>query len=255
MRATRLTLKRADGERLRVIVSARVLSDRAGAFRGTVALFTDVTDEENAQESARRMNEELNAMFDAYPDMSFRLSSDGTILDHRVGVAGEAALFVPPAVFRNRCVYDVLPPEIGESLRRAIDEVKRTHSPVTIEYNGPPPRENEFWEARLSPLPHGEILVLVRDITERKRAEEKLARSEQLYRTVLESMNDGVVIADENDILTYVNPRLCEMSGYSAGGVAGASRDCLLLRRGKPAVAHNGACAATAVGSARYTLA
>ncbi len=43
----------------------------------------------------------------------------------------------------------------------------------------------------------------------------ELRASEEKYRLLVETMNDGLVIQDENGLLTYVNERFCEMIEYS----------------------------------------
>jgi two-component system sensor histidine kinase UhpB len=50
-------------------------------------------------------------------------------------------------------------------------------------------------------------------ITERNQAGMALRESEEKYRMLVETMNDGLVIVDENGTLTYVNDRLCDMLG------------------------------------------
>jgi PAS domain S-box-containing protein len=64
-------------------------------------------------------------------------------------------------------------------------------------------------------------LSIVRDVTKRKRSEIALNRSEKRYRQLVETMNEGLGLADENYIFTYVNPRFCEMLGYHRSDIVG----------------------------------
>lgn len=48
----------------------------------------------------------------------------------------------------------------------------------------------------------------------RKQAEEELLDSEQRFRTLIETMNDGLAVDDEKGVFTYVNRKLCIMLGY-----------------------------------------
>jgi formate hydrogenlyase transcriptional activator len=59
------------------------------------------------------------------------------------------------------------------------------------------------------------------DITERKEAEKALKESEERYRTLIETMNEGLGVADEKGVWTYVNEKFCKMLGYSYDEIVG----------------------------------
>jgi PAS domain S-box-containing protein len=70
----------------------------------------------------------------------------------------------------------------------------------------------------------GDVAGLVgvsRDITKRKLAEEALRESEDKYRLLVETMNDGLAVMDKNACLTYVNDAFCEMIGYDRDELKG----------------------------------
>jgi len=59
------------------------------------------------------------------------------------------------------------------------------------------------------------------DITERKRAEEALRESEERYRMLIETLNEGILIVDESRVIRYVNQKLSDMLGYTADEIIG----------------------------------
>jgi PAS domain S-box-containing protein len=58
------------------------------------------------------------------------------------------------------------------------------------------------------------FLVNIRDITESKQAKEQLKASEEKYSTLVEKGNDGIIIL-QDDLLKYVNSKICEMTGFT----------------------------------------
>jgi len=98
--------------------------------------------------------------------------------------------------------------------RQAGKPVETTYETVFVAKDGQPvPVEitatNTLW--------HGEPagLVFVQDIRERKRAEQALAQSERQYRALMQEAADGIFIADSEGNYLNINPRGCQMVGYS----------------------------------------
>ena len=60
-----------------------------------------------------------------------------------------------------------------------------------------------------------------RDITKIKEAEEAKRESEELYRTVVESMAEGLLITDMEDRILFANKRMSELSGYKINEMIG----------------------------------
>lgn len=83
-----------------------------------------------------------------------------------------------------------------------------------------------FYELTSSPLmdSEGNIVAgikIVRDITEQKRAEEKLAESEERLRRIIEQSGDGVVLVNEQGIIVEWNESEAQITGLKRSDVVG----------------------------------
>ena len=70
---------------------------------------------------------------------------------------------------------------------------------------------------------YGARLVLVHDITERKRVQESLQKSEGQFRSMVEDGSDIIVVIDVKGAISYVSPSVSRVLGYQAADMFGAS--------------------------------
>ena len=66
-------------------------------------------------------------------------------------------------------------------------------------------------------------IVVFQDITEHKKAEFALKKSEAYNRLIIETMSEGLATFDTHERFTYVNTQFCRMFGYSREGLVGHS--------------------------------
>ncbi len=93
------------------------------------------------------------------------------------------------------------------------------------------------WFSSASASPGDSITTLiVRDISARRQAEQDLRESERKYRSIIETAGEGIVLAMPQGPYTFVNPRMCEMLGYSGDELVGKSSTDFTFDDWKPQV-------------------
>jgi PAS domain S-box-containing protein len=63
--------------------------------------------------------------------------------------------------------------------------------------------------------------ALSKEIEDREHMEKQLRESQERYRMLVETMNDGVVVTEKKGRVTYVNHKFCEIIGYSKDEIIG----------------------------------
>jgi len=119
-------------------------------------------------------DEQLQAVFRAFPDLLFVLDHEGIILDYK----GEEFAFsrVASGNILSRRIQDVMPAEIIGDWTNALEKVRESDSLVIFEYPFNSDHRQNWFEARLVPMPNGQIAAFVRDTTAHKQNELTIRR-------------------------------------------------------------------------------
>lgn len=139
---------------------------------------------------ARRADEsrrDFRAILAAMPDLLYRFRRDGTYLQVH---APDPDRMVPesPTDLVGKRLDEVVPADLArralDAIRTALDEGRMVSYESQVELRGQP----TWFEARFVTSGPDEVLALIREITERKQAEEDLRDREQRLRILIEQM-------------------------------------------------------------------
>jgi PAS domain S-box-containing protein len=152
------------------------------------------------------------AILRAVPDLMFLQTEAGIYVSYHA--SDPRLLLAAPEQFLGRNMRDVLPPSLLRIIEPAFAQVADATQPVVVEYDLDMPHGNRWYEARLVRSYDRHILTLVRDITERKHAEDALRISGERY--ALATMAGSVGIWDWNLEANsiYVDPTLRSILGF-----------------------------------------
>jgi PAS domain S-box-containing protein len=191
-----------------------------------LAIARDITERKAAEAALRASEEQYRAVFEASVDGLLLWDAGHRIVDvNRAFLAmhgyrreeligGTTPAFIPPEL-REQCA-ELLPDILGgkpchiesRSRRRGGEEIEVEIHGVPVLYQG---------------RPH--VLIVLRDITERKRAEQALKLREEQYRVIFDGSADALVLWDEDIRIVDVNRAFTAMYGFAREEVIGGTLD------------------------------
>lgn len=175
-----------------------------------------------SSEELLEANSELRAIIQAFPDLFFNLDETGRILQCKAGAQKD--LFRPEGELIGRKIQAVPDLDAATTLGHAVDQVRATGSIVSVEYSLTLQKVEGWYEARLLPLREGEILMIVRNISHRKKVEFTLQTSEREYRRLFETAHDAVILLEASTLeVIAVNRHACDLYGYSRDELVGSN--------------------------------
>ena len=92
-----------------------------------------------------------------------------------------------------------------------------------------------LFEAQFSPLRNEQgiitgVIGVATDVTERKRLEDTLRLTEQRYQALIDSMGEGLLMVDNDDVIRFVNDPFCALLGYRKEELLGKVAMDIVLR-------------------------
>ncbi|MGJ3248690.1 MAG: PAS domain S-box protein [Elainellaceae cyanobacterium] len=170
----------------------------------------DITERKEAEEALKQSEVTNRALVNAIPDKLLRVKRDGTYLS---GVTTAHPLKVVPG---KTAMQDVLPLEQANQQIRAIERALETHQSQIYEHLTMNNGELISEEVRIAVINDDEVLIMLRDITTRKRAEEALRIAEENYRSIFENALEGIFQSTPEGKYINVNPAFAKIYGYDS---------------------------------------
>lgn len=220
------------GDHRLIAAAVQLVYDDGGALIGGVTVNRDITRRKQAEDALRDSEERYKLLTDMMSDyaLSVRVDPENTLyIEWVTGAFSEITGYDPSDAEKMATLKDTHP----DDQERVRADVMRTiqNQPTETEYRVFNNRTKDYVWVQITRRPiwdeaEGRVVrfySVAQDITERKRAEEALRRSEERLRSLVETQTAYVVRTDMEGLYTYCNGPFIRRYGWVVDNLIGAS--------------------------------
>jgi PAS domain S-box-containing protein len=204
----------------------KLVSERTAELRETnEQLQHEITERKQIELVLRESEKYFRSLIENSQEVIVVLNSDGTI--RYQSASAQHVTKYSPKVRQGSSIFEFVHPDELTRLARQFEEMKTSPgATVHSEFRG-------LWKDGLwhdvegsarnllqDPVVAG-IVVNFRDITERKRAEEKLQNSERYFRSLTQNALDAMVVVGRGGLISYASPAIEPVRGYKPEEIIG----------------------------------
>ncbi|MFM6157797.1 MAG: PAS domain S-box protein, partial [Sphaerospermopsis kisseleviana] len=214
-----------DGTLIDIVFSAAPLRNSDGVIDGMVVVVADISEQKRQAEQVRLLQSVVVNTNDAIlitesesiDESGPRILYMNQAFTRMTGYTPEEVLGKTPRILQG----PKTDPVALERIRNAL----LSWETVTVEMINYRQDGSEFWvEFNLVPVAdqkgyYTHWIAVQRDITERKRIEEALRRSEEKFRSLIENTLDIITILDSEGTIQYISPSVEKVLGYKSASL------------------------------------
>lgn len=223
----------ASRQHFRVVLTHTLFSDNTS---GVIIFFENITEKKQIISALAESEDNFRTLIEESGDGCVIIGENGTVitwnpaLERITGISSQetignnvleiiCGLLVPE--HQSKKIIEHIKTTVSSAFQRKIFPIQQMPDEISIIRKD---SQRRHIQKLAFPIRIGEKMhlgVIIRDITERKCAEERLRKSEEKYRRFVETANEGICAIDRNLLITFVNQKLADILGYSVEEMIG----------------------------------
>ncbi len=180
------------------------------------SLISDISRHVQLEKELAGQKQYTESIIAAIPELIFILDQKGNFLEFRSGNAEDLAL--PPEKFLHKNISEVMPKELADAFHNAVSDIVSGSRVRHLQYEMPHNDLLNYYEASLAPFGDDKIIVVVRNVTTLKQAQQDLVESNRKINMLMDNLH-GVAYRCRNDkawTMEFLSRGIAELTGYPA---------------------------------------
>ena len=210
------------------LVSCTPVLDSAGRLQKVIHIATDITDRKRAEEALECSEERYRSFVQNFQGIAYKGNMNFTAIFFH-GLVEEMTGYTEEEFVKGKPRWDqVIHPDDLPGLKDSFENIRTVpdHSDVReyriVHKNG----QTRWVRERVKNIADDSgklafVQGVIHDITVEKSAENDLRESEKKYHRLIDALQEGIWMIDNEDKTTYVNDHMADMLGYAADEMLG----------------------------------
>ena len=235
---------RKDGSLFDVEINASLLKNNEDNITGVVAIIRDITERKKAEKIIEEGKNFLESVIESSMDGIAIVDGKGYIISLNTALERMCQFKKEELIGKHISILVIddkdLRNAILEKTRELFEKGTARYEAVNITKDGT--HINVECHTSLIKDARENIIAgvsIIRDITERKKAEKEITETRDFLENILKTSADGIMVSDSDGVITMVNKATQKMLGYTNNGLIGkhtmelVSKDKKYQERGK----------------------
>jgi PAS domain S-box-containing protein len=220
-------IKNAAGEMRLLDIKQIPKINESGEVEYVVCSAEDITEQRKMGKALLEREERFLSVVATLPDILVLFNKEGEYLN--IWTGHEENLLAPRNELIGSTFAEYMAPDVTEKMRYHLKTTLKYNELQVFEYKADVMSGERYFEARMTAISQDKAVVVVRDITDRKKTEEKLEVQKAYFKQLFENSPDAIVIVDSEGYIININDSFEELFEYGEEEARGNQLDNLIV--------------------------
>ena len=221
-----IMLKHRDGSQVFLIENCSLLENEQTGEKLVEGVVIDITQRKLAEEKLKESEERYHSLVEQASDGILVADYQGNIIELNSALCSMFGYTREEIMMKKTPSF--IDPEDLKSKPFRFDLLSRVAS--VLQERRAIRKDGNIFDIEMNTklLGEGKTLSIIRDISERKKAEEQLREKESNFRSLVDTAPDATVIVDEKGIIQFANLQAVKLLGYTKAELTGMAVEMLM---------------------------